>query len=64
MKKVIRSQSKEAAITLVALVVTIVVLLILVGVMIRYVIGQDGLIKKEKKQEIYLNKLKQMKVYN
>lgn len=64
MKKVIRSQSKEAAITLVALVVTIVVLLILVGVMIRYVIGQDGLIGRAKKQEIYLNKLKQMKVYN
>ena len=41
-----RIQKKEKGITLIALVVTIVVLLILAGVSINLVIGQNGLIKK------------------
>lgn len=40
---------KERGITLVALVVTIVVLLILAGVSISLVLGENGLISKSKK---------------
>lgn len=40
---------KERGITLVALVVTIVVLLILAGVSISLVLGENGLINKAKK---------------
>ena len=39
---------KESGITLVALVVTIVVLLILAGVSINLVVGQNGLINRAK----------------
>ena len=39
---------KENGITLVALVVTIVVLLILAGVSIRLVLGQNGLVNRAK----------------
>ncbi len=39
---------KEKGITLIALVVTIIVLLIMAGVSIRMIIGQDALIQKTK----------------
>ena len=47
MKK-ITQEKREKGITLIALVVTIVVLLILAGVSINLIIGQDGLISKAK----------------
>ena len=43
-----RVQKREKGITLVALVVTIVVLLILAGVSINLVVGENGLINKAK----------------
>ena len=49
---------EERAITLVALVVTIVVLLILAGVTINLVVGQNDLISKEKMQNAEANETK------
>ena len=43
-----RNYSNQTGITLIALVVTIVVLLILAGVSINAVFGQDGIIQKAK----------------
>ena len=43
-----RNYLKQNGITLIALVVTIVVLLILAGVSINAVFGQDGIIQKAK----------------
>lgn len=48
---------EERAITLVALVVTIVVLLILSGVTINLVVGQNGLISKAKEAANATNKV-------
>ena len=45
-------KKKEKGITLVALVVTIVVLLILAGVSINLVLGENGLINKAKEAKI------------
>ena len=44
----LRNQRSERGITLVALVVTIIVLLILAGVSINLVIGNNGIITKSK----------------
>lgn len=49
MKKV---QKREKGITLIALVITIVVLLVLAGVSINLVVGENGLIEKTKKAKI------------
>ena len=46
--KTLKKNIEEKGITLVALVVTIIILLILAGVTINMVLGQDGLIKKSK----------------
>ncbi len=48
LKDIQNNYSKQRGITLIALVVTIVVLLILAGVSINAVFGQDGIIKKAK----------------
>ena len=48
---------KEKGVTLVALVVTIVVLLILAGVTINLVVGQNGLISKAKEAANATNKV-------
>lgn len=53
-----RNYSNQAGITLIALVVTIVVLLILAGVTINAVFSDRGIIKKHK-----THKTKQMKAY-
>ena len=47
-------------ITLVALVVTIVVLLILAGISINLLLGENGIIKKRKKREKKQQRAKQM----
>ena len=47
-KYVKKQNMKQAGITLIALVVTIIVLLILAGVTINSVVGKDGVIKKSK----------------
>lgn len=49
-------RNKENGITLIALVITIVVLLILAGITINLVLGEDGIIKRVKEaKEIYKN---------
>ena len=58
-----KNNKKEKGITLVALVVTIIVLLILAGVTISFSLGEDGIFKKAKEgTEIYQNASKNEKV--
>ena len=48
MKKTIKTKTKQSGITLIALVVTIVVLLILAGITITMVLGEDGILSQAK----------------
>lgn len=43
----------EKGITLIALVITIIVLIILAGISIRLILGENGIISKSKKAEVY-----------
>jgi surface protein len=54
-----RNYSKEKGITLIALVVTIVVLLILAGVSINALFGQDGIIQRAKDSQNKMNEATQ-----
>ena len=45
---------EERGITLVALVITIIILLILAGISVNIILGQNGLIKGVKKQRNYM----------
>ena len=49
MKKVINKIQEEKGITLIALVITIIVLIILAGISIRLLLGENGIITKAKK---------------
>ena len=69
MKYFIMCKKSNQGITLVALVVTIVVLLILAGVSISLVIGQNGIVTKaqeakEKTINDQINTEKQLNLYN
>ncbi len=48
MKKQILVNDNNKGITLIALVITIIILLILAGVAIRTITGEDGLLRKNK----------------
>ena len=54
-----RNYSKENGITLIALVVTIVVLLILAGVSVNALFGNSGIIKKSQEAQNVMNKAKE-----
>lgn len=54
-KKMKKSKLQEAGITLVALVVTIIVLLILAGISIRMVLGQNGVIERARDSKNVMN---------
>ncbi len=47
-KQIIENRYNNKGITLIALVITIIILLILAGVAIRTITGEDGLIRKSK----------------
>lgn len=51
MERVKKKQKKEKGITLIALVITIVILLILAGISVRSLIGNNGLIKNVRKSK-------------
>ena len=55
-----KSNNKESGITLIALIITIIVLIILASVSIGVLAGENGIIKKAKKaKEDYLEKMQE-----
>ena len=54
-----RNIRKEKGITLIALVVTIIVLLILAGISIRLAVGNNGIIEKAKEATVMYNEAEQ-----
>ena len=61
MQKEIRKRKSQRGITLVALVITIIVLLILAGISLNAVVGENGLLEraKESRSRIYWLKNKE-----
>ena len=59
-----RRVKNKKGITLIALIITIIVLLILAGVTISAVIGDDGIIKKAAEAKVQMEKSKKDEVLN